>query len=154
MPGPYGSGVGDPSSQRIYDEAMARGIEPRAKGPKPIVGWKEDDESLTGGGGGGGSGASGAGSGSPVVAPSAVSAPAALTAAPPAAPRGNGGGGGRTGPKSPADAWKWEGVPPGGTFLGPVEPGRQRWCLYHDAVGPKVMQLPAAWPSDDTAGST
>lgn len=28
---------GDPNSQRIYDEAMARGVEPPAKGPKPIV---------------------------------------------------------------------------------------------------------------------
>jgi hypothetical protein len=60
----------------------------------------------------------------------------------------------RTGPKSPAEAWKWEGVPPGAKFLSPVEPGRQRWCIYDDAVGPKVMQLPAAWPPDDTAATT
>ncbi len=99
-------------------------------------------------------GGSGGESGSPAVLPNAVSAPAALPAAPPTAPLGNGGGGAPKGPKSPADAWKWEGVPPGGSLLGPVEPGRQRWCLYYDAVGPKAKQLPAAWPPDDTAGST
>jgi hypothetical protein len=149
-------GVGDPSSQRIYDEAMARGIEPRPKGPKPIVGWSEEDDEDSGSGSGGGVGGVGAGveSNDAAVAPRAVSAPAQLPAALPPAPRGTGGGDMRTGPKSPAEAWKWEGVPPGAKFLSPVEPGRQRWCIYDDAVGPKVMQLPAAWPPEDTAAST
>ncbi len=30
-------GDGDPDSQRIYDESVARGIVPRPKGPKPIL---------------------------------------------------------------------------------------------------------------------
>jgi hypothetical protein len=150
--GPDGMGVGDPSSQRIYDEAMARGIEPRPKGPKPIVGWSEgDDEGSGADGGGGGGGGGGSESGSRVVVPGAAG-PLALPPPPSGSPRG--GRADRTGPKSPADAWKWEGVPPGGRFLGPVEPGRQRWCIYDDAVGPKAMQLPAAWPPDDTAEST
>jgi hypothetical protein len=32
-----GMAVGNPESQRIYDEGMARGVEPRPKGPKPVV---------------------------------------------------------------------------------------------------------------------
>ena len=144
MAGPDGRGVGDPSSQRIYDEAMARGIEPRAKGPMPIVGWNaDDDEGAMAPGGGGASEPS-------RVARRRIAWWSHLRRAP-AAPRG---GGAPTGPKSPADAWKWEGVPPGGKLLGPVEPGRQRWCLYYDAVGPKAKQLPAAWPPDDAAGRT
>jgi hypothetical protein len=32
-----GFAIGNPESQRIYDEAMARGVLPKPKGPKPIV---------------------------------------------------------------------------------------------------------------------
>lgn len=46
--GPDGRAVGDPSSPRKYDELRAAGIEPRPKGPKPIVGWREADEAETG----------------------------------------------------------------------------------------------------------
>ncbi len=50
------------------------------------------------------------------------------------------------GPERPEDAWKWEGVPPGCSLVGPVEPGKQRAYMGDDGHGPRVTWLPAAWP--------
>ncbi len=55
--GPDGRAVGDPSSPRRYDELMAGGIEPRPKGPKPIVGWNEAAQGDAGTGDDDGAGA-------------------------------------------------------------------------------------------------
>jgi len=35
--GAVGLGEGDPGSERVYEDGLASGIEPAAKGPKPIV---------------------------------------------------------------------------------------------------------------------
>jgi hypothetical protein len=59
---------------------------------------------------------------------------------------GDGGGQGRA---TSADAWKWQGVPPGRSFLYPVEPGKHRFYIDYDEQGPKMVGLPPAWPSDD-----
>jgi hypothetical protein len=52
----------------------------------------------------------------------------------------------KTGPDGPEDAWKWEGVPPGHTLLGPVEPGKRRHYAGDDGHGPRIGSLPPVWP--------
>jgi hypothetical protein len=100
-----GFAIGNPESQRIYDEAVARGALPKPKGPKPI-------------------------------------------AVPPYRPSGNA----PTGPARPEDAWKWKGIPPGGSLIGTPEPGQMRWYTHYDEHGPRFRSLPGAWP-DGTAPS-
>ncbi len=100
-----GFAIGNPESQRIYDEAMARGALPKPKGPKPI-------------------------------------------AVPPYRPSGNA----PTGPARPEDAWKWKGIPPGGSLIGTPEPGQMRWYTHYDEHGPRFRSLPGAWP--EGAGPT
>jgi hypothetical protein len=105
-----------------YDELMASGgLEPRPKGPKPIVGWNEASESHGDAGSRDGDG-------------------------------GGGGGGAGPAPATPTDAWKWKGVPPGRSFLYPVEPGKHRFYIDYDAQGPKMVGLPPAWPTDAAEG--
>lgn len=106
--GPDERAVGDPSSRRRFDELMAAGgVEPRPKGPKPVVGGSDGPDAAGTGGDDG----------------------------PPPGPS--------------ADAWKWQGVPPGRSFLYPVEPGKHRFYIDYDDQGPKMVGLPPAWPNDD-----
>ncbi len=125
-------GEGDPNSQRIYDESVARGTVPSPKGPKPILAPRSS--AARGGAESGADG--GAEEGQPLVGP----------------------GGRLLGPATPEDAWKWEGVPAGYTLLNPVEPGKMRHCGGDDGHGPQLKWLPAAWPpgegpqSDGAAG--
>ena len=118
-------GEGDPNSQRIYDESVARGSVPGPKGPKPILAPRGAADGAD----------SGADAGGPLV----------------------GKGGRRLGPATPADEWKWEGVPAGYTLLNPVEPGKMRHCEGDDGHGPQLKWLPAAWPPgqgpDDGGGA-
>ena len=51
-----------------------------------------------------------------------------------------------TGPANPDDAWKWEGVPPGRSLIGKVEPGEMRYYMGDDGHGPSIKWLPPAWP--------
>ncbi|HUE06793.1 MAG TPA: hypothetical protein VMP41_05165 [Acidimicrobiales bacterium] len=96
----------------LYDELMASGdLEPRPKGPKPVLGWSEASESEPGAGDDGG-----------------------------------------VDPSRSSDAWKWQGVPPGRSFLYPVEPGKHRFYIDYDEQGPKMVGLPPAWPTDDPEG--
>jgi hypothetical protein len=102
-----GFAIGNPESQRIYDEAVARGALPKPKGPKPI-------------------------------------------ALPPYKPRGTP----KTGPSRPEDAWKWKGVPPGGSLIGTPDPGEMRYYGDFDEHGPRIHWLPPAWPDGEgTAGT-
>ena len=97
----------------LYDEKMASGdLQPRPKGPKPILGWSEASEGEPGAGNDGG-----------------VRSGQVLRR-----------------------AWKWQGVPPGRSFLYPVEPGKHRFYIDYDEQGPKMVGLPPAWPSDDPKG--
>jgi hypothetical protein len=57
-----------------------------------------------------------------------------------------------TGPATPEDAWKWEGVPPGRSLIGPVEPGKLRHYMGDDGHGPCIKWLPAAWPPGQEPG--
>jgi hypothetical protein len=61
-------------------------------------------------------------------------------------------GGADRGRSSSSDAWKWQGVPPGRSFLYPVEPGKHRFYIDYDEQGPKMVGLPPAWPADDPEG--
>jgi hypothetical protein len=139
---------GDPESQRIYDDAVARGIQRGPKGPKPIVGWTPEDEGAGGAGDGGtGLGAEGAG------AEGAGAASGGRVADEPFVP---GFRKYRTGPATPEDAWKWEGVPAGRPLVGPVEPGKMRYYMGDDGHGPQICWLPAVWPpgeGPDDAGA-
>jgi hypothetical protein len=99
---------------------MASGrLEPRPKGPKPIVGWKGTSDGAA--------------------------APTTGTAGGDDEPDRS--------PRTPSDAWKWQGVPPGRSFLYPVEPGKHRFYIDYDEQGPKMVGLPPAWPTDDTEGA-
>jgi hypothetical protein len=109
-----------------YDELMASGgLEPRPKGPKPIVGWNGASGSVGDAGSGAGDG-DGDGDGD--------------------------GGGAGPAPATRTDAWRWKGVPPGRRLLYPVEPGKHRFYIDYDAQGPKMVGLPPAWPADDAEG--
>jgi hypothetical protein len=128
--GGTGSGVpmadGDPESQRAFDDAVARGTRPRPKGPKPVLGP---------------AGAPGSGAEADDPAASTASATATVrTASRDDALRA------RTGPATPEDAWKWEGVPPGRSLIGKVEPGEPRFYMGDDGHGPQICGLPRAWP--------
>ncbi len=128
---------GDPGSQQAYDEAVAQmraeGVTPRDKGPKPILARPRTE--------------SGSGSGSgPGAEPQADDPPAAAAAQrgsdvwEPTMP----------GPQSPEDAWMWEGVPPGRSLIGKVEPGEPRFYMGDDGHGPQIVGLARAWPPGDT----
>ncbi len=129
-------GDGDPNSQRIYDEGVARGLVPGPKGPKPI----RAERSPAAGSGSANGGGDGGGVGTNV----------------------NGGEPQRTrpgpphGPVNPADEWKWEGVPLDAGPLAPVEPGKTRHYMGNDGHGPQIRWLPPVWPpgqGPDGAGS-
>ncbi len=111
---PRGPGVelaeGDPDSLRAYDDAVARGVIPAPKGPKPIL---SAGRAPTDGAAGG-------------TTEDFGSAP--------------------TGPATPEEAWKWEGVPPGRSLIGKVEAGQLRYYMDDDGHGPRIVGLPPAWP--------
>ncbi len=54
------------------------------------------------------------------------------------------------GPETPEDAWMWEGVPPGRSLIGKVEPGEPRFYMGDDGHGPQIVGLARAWPPGDT----
>jgi hypothetical protein len=129
-----GLAVGNPESQKIFDDAVARGAVPPPKGPPPIRGTASDAD---------GASADEAGTRRPDAAegattPRGPSAPRRVPISPriPAP----------TGPATPEDAWKWQGVPPGRSLIGPVEPGKLRHYMGDDGHGPCIKWLPAAWP--------
>jgi hypothetical protein len=142
IPGPDGMGMGDPNSQRIYDEAMAAGIESPPRGPKPIVGWTEGDDDGGADGAGPVAGPGAGGIGSPQSLPPAVTAAPTRRSKPDLRPH--------TGP----DAWKWKDVPPGHGFMRPVEAGKHRFYIDFDDHGPKMVGLDPVWPPDEEEGST
>ncbi len=130
-PGTVGLAEGDPGSMRVYEDAVARGAVPAPRGPKPILGSGTDDGAAGGTGRPEGNGEPGGG----VVGtghPNAFSAP--------------------TGPATPEDTWKWEGVPPGRSLIGKVEAGQLRYYMGDDGHGPRIVSLPAAWPPGQGGG--
>lgn len=145
---------GDPDSQRIYDEAVARGIESPPKGPKPIVGWTPETDGDGGADAGAGAGdvsdqvgdatsSAGVAATSGADTPSAADVVAARRNLPvPPDLRGNP----KMGPDSTEDAWMWEGVPMGRPLIGLVEPGKMRYYAGVDESGSKICWLPPAWP--------
>ena len=126
-----GRAVGNPESERLYQEFLSgrRVPEPRERGPKPIIERNKAETEM-----------------GPRPQPLAQPAQLAQPAAPPAArvPRY------KTGPDGPEDAWKWEGVPPGHTLLGPVEPGKMRHYAGNDGHGPRIGWLPPVWPPGES----
>jgi hypothetical protein len=131
--GPDGRGVGNPESQKIYDAAVARGAVPPPKGPPPLRRAPSDSDRAAADRSSGGQ--SGADAGATARQPSpARRVPVAVRIPAP------------TGPATSEDAWKWEGVPPGRSLIGPVEPGKLRHYMGDDGHGPCIKWLPAAWP--------
>jgi hypothetical protein len=141
-------GEGDPNSQRIYDEAVAAGIRPRPKGPKPLLpastsrsvggdgGADESGEGVAGAaaGVGGGTGAAGVVPGPTGFEPDPADRVGAKSAK-----------GRRLGPDTAEDIWMWEGVPPGHSLITRYEPGERRYYMG-DNEGPSLRKLPPAWP--------
>ena len=126
---------GDPGSQQAYDEAVAQmraeGVTPRDKGPKPILARPRTESG------------SGSGPGAEAAAddpPAAAAAQLGPEVWEPTMP----------GPQSPEDAWMWEGVPPGRSLIGKVEPGEPRFYMGDDGHGPQIVGLARAWPPGDT----
>ncbi len=120
--GPDGLALGNPESQKVYDDAIARGAVPPPKGPKPIRPSATDGDRA-------GAVPDDAAPGSPlrhVSMSGPLSAPSR--------------------PATPGDAWKSEGVPPGYRLIDQVEPGKMRHCLGDDGHGPQIKWLPAVWP--------
>jgi hypothetical protein len=115
--------------KEMYDELMASGgVEPRPKGPKPLVGWSDSSDGAE-------------------VAESPQSVPALGI--------GTGTNMAPTGHPTGADAWKYKDLPAGKKFLYPVYPGVHRFYIDHDAKGlPKMVGLPPVWPTDDAEGET
>jgi hypothetical protein len=149
-----GLAVGNPESQKIYDDAVARGAVPPPKGPPPIRGGSSDGDGRTADGAGNGrrggdQGAKTPGQASPGQPSPAQPSPAKASPAQESPPRRvpvSRRIPARTGPATPEDAWKWEGVPPGRGLIGPVEPGKMRHYMGDDGHGPCIKWLPAAWP--------
>jgi hypothetical protein len=133
VPGPDGMAVGESESPRMLEEFRS-GVRPepplRPKGPKPIIGWKPEDED---GGPDGGD--------APTDPPQAASATTTAMSADERRARWR-----VTGPERPEDAWKWEGVPAGRSLMGPVEPGKMRYYMGDDGHGPQIRCLDPAWP--------
>jgi hypothetical protein len=134
VPGPDGMAVGEEESPRILAEIFSGqrpAPPPRPRGPKPIIGWKAEDEgSESGSESGGPEDGGGDNSEAPVPPSSAVSA--AQRRVP--------------GPRRPEDAWMWEGVPEGRSLIGRAMPGKMRYYMDDDGHGPQFRWLPAAWP--------
>ncbi len=140
-------GEGEPESERIFEEAVARGAQPAGRGPKPVL-----DQSAAEGNGAGADGGA-------ATAPATATATTIATDTAPDAPdtvvggvpgwRGRPYESPRTGPATPEDAWMWEGVPPGRSLIPPVEPGKIRHYMGDDGHGPCIKWLPAAWPPGD-----
>ena len=122
--GPDGLAVGNPESQQIYDDAVARGVESPPKGPKPIKSPAAADDGM-------------------VVDENGT---VHLTKFPPRRVPVSTPTRAPTGPATPEDAWKWEGVPPGRSLIPPVEPGKTRHYMGDDGHGPCIKWLPPAWP--------
>ena len=99
---------------------------PRPRGPKPIIGWKPEDEE----GGEGGEGERGTSAGAVAgraAAPGVVRQAMRRRLPPPGRRRGP-----RVpGPTGPEDAWMWEGVPAGEDLIGTPVPGKD--ALVHGA---------------------
>ena len=124
-----GLAVGNPESQRIYDDAIARGVVSPPKGPPPI---RRSDSGGDGAAGNKRSADGGDNGRRPTSLPRGIP-----LSGPMLAPNG---------PAAPNDAWKSQGVPPGYRVIGPVEPGKMRHCLGDDGHGPQIKWLPAVWP--------
>ncbi len=120
---------GDPRSQAVFDAKVAEltaagpGAAGRDRGPKPVL----DAASGPGAAGSGGPGPAG-------QEPEAQRPRFSWRSPQP------------TGPATPADAWKWEGVPPGGRIIPPVDPGKKRHYMGDDGHGPQICSLPPSWP--------
>ncbi len=127
MSGPCTWATGTRSPSRSSHAAVARGAMPGPRGPKPILGRPADDEA-------------GAATGSDPAADAMADRIGTWRGVPHRSPR--------TGPATAEDAWKWEGVPPGRSLIGKVEPGKMRYYMGDDGHGPCIKWLPAAWPPD------
>ena len=117
--------------KEMYDELMASGgVEPRPKGPKPLVGWSDSSEPA------------GVDEPSPSVPALGTGSEIGTNVAPRGHPTG-------------ADAWKYKDLPAGKKFLYPVYPGVHRFYIDNDARGlPQMKSLDPVWPPDDAGGDT
>jgi hypothetical protein len=125
-----GMAIGEEESPRIIEEVLSgrrAAPPPRPKGPKPIIGWKPEDEGGEHDTESNDAGDTGA---PPMASPRAASVAHA----------------GVPGPQRPEDAWMWEGVPEGRSLIGRAMPGKMRYYMDDDGHGPQFRWLPAAWP--------
>jgi hypothetical protein len=132
-------GEGEPNSERIFDAAVADRMMPGPKGPKPVLAPEAGTDAAVASAGEGDVAASGNADGhDPAERGGGWLAQSTGRKRPPP-----------TGPDGPEDAWKWEGVPPGRSLIGKVDPGEMRYYMDDDGHGPQIRWLPAAWPPDN-----
>ncbi len=115
---------GDPEAPRLLQELAGQGVEPRPRGPKPLLG---------------------------APAPAYGDARPAATGLEPdpaqrVGARASHGTGALLGPATPEDIWMWEGVPPGYGLIRRYKPGERRYYMG-DNAGPSLKELPPAWPA-------
>ena len=144
---------GDPEAPRLYQAGVDRGLLPPPRGPKPILGGAVDGGGSepggpVGGGGAGGLVGAGGTEGEAAAAAAAHSVAEGLRSTSPTYARGFGWEPAPTGPATPEDAWKWEGVPPGRGLIGKVEAGQMRYYMADDGHGPCIKWLPPVWPPE------
>ncbi len=127
-------------SPRIFEEVLSGqrpAPPPPPKGPKPIIGWKPEDEEGGEGGGGGSGGPDGSGGEGGASSDQTPAAPSRAT------PRT---GIRAPGPTGPEDAWMWEGVPAGEYLMGTPVPGKGAGTWGTTNTASRSDALPPAWP--------
>jgi hypothetical protein len=144
---------GDPKSQEVYENAMARGATSGPKGPNPMmtqpVSGGEADEAAAQGAMTPPAGSTGGGAdpGAESAATGFEPDPAQRVGA-----RLSYGLRARIGPATSDDAWMWQGVPPGQGLIRRYEPGERRYYMGDDG-GPSLKELPPAWPQGQGPGT-
>jgi hypothetical protein len=132
-----GMAIGEEESPRIIEEVLSgrrAPPPPRPKGPKPIIGWKPEDEGSEH---------------EHEEENEQENKDAERVASPRAASMAQG----RVpGPQRPEDSWMWEGVPEGRSLIGRAMPGKMRYYMDDDGHGPQFRWLPAAWPPGQEPG--
>jgi hypothetical protein len=137
-------GEGDPESTRALQEAVAQGLEPSDRGPKPLLPAPGGETDAAD--------AADAASGADVGAgPKSASASMATGFEPDPAQRVGARRGGsefgvRLGPATKEDIWMWQDVPPGCGLIRTYKPGERRYYMG-DNAGPSLKELPPAWPT-------
>ena len=136
---------GDPEAPRLLQELAGQHVEPRPRGPIPLL-HAPRSGSGAGSESGSGAGAGRASSSTEGDEPAAVATGFEPDPAQRVGARESYGTGALLGPATPEDVWMWESVPPGCGLIRRYKPGERRFYMGKDG-GPSLKALPPAWPA-------